>query len=111
MPIPHDDLGLLITLDIGLAILGLLLTFAGVWAILWQAQRTTRETREGMREIAQITREVAFMIRRQYADIDRDLQEIKDLLGFDCSTGAPTRRPCSPSQEGVCSLPKAMIRV
>jgi len=26
-------------------------------------------------------REVAFMIRRQYGDIDRDLQEIKELLG------------------------------
>ena len=31
--------------------------------------------------MATITREVAFMIRRQYGDIDRDLQEIKDLLG------------------------------
>ena len=77
---PNYDLGLLITLDIGLAILGLLLTFAGIWAIIWQLQRNARESREGMREISQITREVAFMIRRQYGDIDRDLQEIKDLL-------------------------------
>jgi len=79
--IPNYDLGLLITLDIGLAILGLLLTFAGIWAIIRQSINATRETREGMREIAQITREVAFMIRRQYGDIDRDLQEIKELLG------------------------------
>jgi hypothetical protein len=28
-----------------------------------------------------MTREVAFMIRRQYGDIDRDLQEIKELWG------------------------------
>ena len=70
---PNYDLGLLITLDIGLALLGLLLTFVGIWAILRQMGRNTRE-------LATITREVAFMIRRQYADIDRDLQEIKDLL-------------------------------
>ena len=79
--IPNYDLGLLITLDIGLALLGLLLTFAGIWAIIWQLQRNARESREGMREITQITREVAFMIRRQYGDIDRDLQEIKEMLG------------------------------
>ena len=70
---PNYDLGLLITLDSGLALLGLLLTFVGIWAILRQMGRNTRE-------LATITREVAFMIRRQYADIDRDLQEIKDLL-------------------------------
>ena len=68
--IPHYDLGLLITLDIGLAILGLLMTFAGIWAILRAVQN-----------IATMTHEVAFMIRRQYGDIDRDLQEIKELLG------------------------------
>ena len=56
---PNYDLGLLITLDIGLAILGLLLTFAGIWAIIWQLQRNARESREGIREITQITREVA----------------------------------------------------
>ena len=77
---PNYDLGLLITLDIGLALLGLLLTCVGIWAILRQMGRNTREITENTREIATITREVAFMIRRQYADIDRDLQEIKDLL-------------------------------
>jgi len=77
---PQYDIAMLITLDIGFAILGLLLTFAGIWAIIWQLQRNARESREGMREISQITREVTFMIRRQYGDIDRDLQEIKDLL-------------------------------
>ena len=77
---PQYDIAMLITLDIGFAILGLLLTFAGIWAIIWQLQCNARESREGMREISQITREVAFMIRRQYGDIDRDLQEIKDLL-------------------------------
>ncbi len=56
---PQYDTAMLITLDIGLAILGLIVAFAGIWAILYQTQRNTRE-------IATITREVAFMIRRQY---------------------------------------------
>ena len=55
---PNYDLGLLITLDIGLALLGLLLTCVGIWAILRQMGRNTRE-------LATITREVVFMIRRQ----------------------------------------------
>ena len=85
---PPYDIAMLMTLDMGLAILGLLLTFTGIWAILWQMGRNTRELAEGMRdisrevrEVGQMTREVAFMIRRQYGDIDRDLQEIKELLG------------------------------
>ena len=79
--IPTSDLGMLMTLDIGLAILGLLMTFICALAIVWQAQRNTREITAQTREIADIHREVAFMIRRQYGDIDRDLQEIKELLG------------------------------
>ena len=40
-----------------------------------------RDISRDVREVATMTREVAFMIRRQYGDIDRDLQEIKQLLG------------------------------
>jgi hypothetical protein len=43
--------------------------------------RQLREIHATGERIAGMTREVAFMIRRQYADIDRDLQEIKELLG------------------------------
>ena len=43
LAIPNYDLGLLITLDIGLAILGLLMTFVGIWAMIWQLQRNARE--------------------------------------------------------------------
>src|SRR2546423_15693542 len=77
----HYDLGLLITLAIGLAILGLLMTFAGIWAMIWQLQRNARESREGMREITQSTREVAFMIRTPYGAIDPGLQGITNLPG------------------------------
>ena len=65
-----DDVAKLLSLNIGITLSILLAVAAGVWAILHE-----------MRQIAQITREVAFMIRRQYGDIDRDLQEIKELLG------------------------------
>jgi hypothetical protein len=71
---PSYDLGLLIALCIGLVLIGLLVAVFGIWMIMRQAAQSTRE-------ISQIQREVAFMIRRQYGDIDRDLQEIKELLG------------------------------
>ena len=71
---PNYDLGLLIALCIGLVLIGLLVTVFGIWMIMRQSTQSTRE-------ISQIQREVAFMIRRQYGDIDRDLQEIKELLG------------------------------
>ena len=79
--IPNYDLGLLITLDIALTLIGFLVGCIAVWMILRQMAQNAQESREGTREIAQISREVAFMIRRQYGDIDRDLQEIKQLLG------------------------------
>jgi len=82
---PNYGLGLLITLNITLTLAGILLCFACAWAVIQLSSRSTRELsdsiREGIREIAQIQREVAFMIRRQYGDIDRDLQEIKEMLG------------------------------
>ena len=74
---PNYDLGLLITLNITLTLIGLSLAVIGVWAIM-------RELRNSTRELSQMQREVAFMIRRQYGDIDRDLQEIKELLGGQC---------------------------
>jgi hypothetical protein len=70
----HNELATLTVFGIGLTFAGILLCFACAWAIIRQSTRSTTE-------IAQITREVAFMIRRQYGDIDRDLQEIKELLG------------------------------
>lgn len=71
---PEHDLSLLITLNIGMTLSGILITAISCWAIIRQSIRSTRE-------IGTMQREVAFMIRRQYGDIDRDLQEIKELLG------------------------------
>jgi hypothetical protein len=71
---PQHDLGVLITLNVAITCMGILSTMIGLWAIVREMGRNTRE-------ITSMTREVAFMIRRQYGDIDRDLQEIKELLG------------------------------
>ena len=71
---PQHEISFLLTLDIGMALSGILITAISCWALMRQSIQSTRE-------ITQITREVAFMIRRQYGDIDRDLQEIKELLG------------------------------
>ena len=67
-------LGILITLDIFLALIGLI--FSGM--IYW---RSSYHLSEATQEIPSMQREGAFMIRRQYGDIDQDLQEIKELLG------------------------------
>ena len=77
----HNELGTLTVFGIGLTFAGIILCFSCAWAIIKQSINATREITGQTREIAQITREVAFMIRRQYGDIDRDLQEIKELLG------------------------------
>ena len=79
--IPNYDLGLLITLDIELAILGLLITFAGMWTILWQtgrnttylaeiAERTTRSTER----VAETAECIDARLRRQFPDIGEDLR-------------------------------------
>ena len=73
------DLAMLITFNIGLTFTGILLAIAGVWMIIRQSIRSTQETTQQTREIAEMHRKVAFMIRRQYGDIDRNLQEIKEL--------------------------------
>lgn len=71
---PEHELARLMPLNIGMTLSGIIITAISCWAIIRQSMQSTRE-------IATIQREVAFMIRRQYADIDRDLQEIKELLG------------------------------
>jgi len=82
---PEHELSFLVILGIGMTLSGILVTAISCCAIIRQSIRSTRELsheiRDGMQGLAEIQREVAFMIRRQYGDIDRDLQEIKELLG------------------------------
>ena len=63
---PNYDLELLITLHIGLTTMGFFGMLIGVWTITWHPTRVTRE-------ITAMTWKVAFMIRRQYRDIDQDV--------------------------------------
>jgi hypothetical protein len=78
---PEHALSLLVTLNSGLTMIGIVGTIIGVWAITRHLSLATRDISQEVREVAMMQREVAFMIRRQYPDIDRDLREIKDLLG------------------------------
>jgi hypothetical protein len=82
--IPNYDLGILITFNIGLTMIGILGAMIGVWAILRQnirmaeiVERTSRSTER----VAEIAERIDARLRRQYTDIDRDLQEIKEMLG------------------------------
>ena len=58
---PNYDLGILITLNIGLVLIGFLVGCIAVWMILKQGNQT-----------AQIAERIDARLRRQYADIDRE---------------------------------------
>ena len=68
--IPNYDLGLLMTLNISLVLIGFLVGCVAVWMMLRQGT-----------QVAQIAERIDIRLRRQYGDIDRDLQDIKELLG------------------------------
>jgi len=77
----------LITLNIGLTLVGILGTLAGLVALGFSLGRTLREISASLREVSADARQIAGILERidarlhrQYADIDRDLQEIRDLL-------------------------------
>ena len=78
---PEHDLSLLVVLAIAMILVGIFTTVIFAWIIVRQAGHNARDLSHDVQEVAQMHREVAFMIRRQYGDIDRDLQEIKELLG------------------------------
>jgi len=63
---PNYDLGLLITLDIGLALIGLCVAVFGTWII-------TRQVSASTTELARIAERIDARLRRQFPDIDSDL--------------------------------------
>jgi hypothetical protein len=71
------DLGILITLNIGLTLIGLFGAIIGVWGIMRQNIRS----QEIAERVAGMAERLDARLRRQYADIDRDLQDIKESLG------------------------------
>jgi hypothetical protein len=68
-----DPTHILITIDIAVGVLG----FVILGIIL---SRDLRTISRSMEEISHIQRALFLMLRRQYGDIERDLQEIRDLL-------------------------------
>ena len=68
-------------LGVGINVTALLGIMGGIIYLVMHFTRFARQMDANQREMATMVREVAFMIRRQYGDIDRDLQEIKALLG------------------------------
>ena len=64
---------MLITFNIALTFLSIFVAVFGLVIIVRQAANNARDLSHDVQEIAQMHREVAFMIRRQYGDIDQDL--------------------------------------
>jgi len=73
----QHDLGYLITLNIGFVLIGFFRGMIGIWAIMKQGNRTA----EIAERVADIAERLDARLRRQYADIDRELQNIKEILG------------------------------
>jgi hypothetical protein len=74
--IPNYDLGILITIDISLALIGLLGMMAGFWFM----SRDMRAITASSERVAGIAERLDARLRRQYADIDLELQDIKNAL-------------------------------
>jgi hypothetical protein len=77
---PNYDLGLLITLNIGLTLTGILAAMIGVWTILRQANANTtylaeivERTSRSNERVAEIAERIDARLRRQFPDIDNDL--------------------------------------
>jgi hypothetical protein len=71
---PNYDLGLLVTLNIGLTLTGILAAMIGVWAILRQANVNTTYLVDNTRRVAEIAERIDARLRRQFPDIDDDLR-------------------------------------
>ena len=74
---PNYDLGLLITIDISIGLLTVLAIMIGVWGIM----RQNLCSQEISERVAGIAERLDVRLRRQYADIDRELQDIREMLG------------------------------
>ena len=67
---PQYDLGILITVDICLALFGLLASMIFTWFLVRQNLRSQEITLD----VARIAQRIDARLRRQYPDIDQDLQ-------------------------------------
>ena len=75
--IPNYDLGILITINICIG----LITALGMMAGLWFMSRDMRAITASSERVAGIAERLDARLRRQYADIDRELQNINERSG------------------------------
>ena len=78
---PNYDLGLLITLNVGLTMIGILAAMIGVWAILKQANANTTYIVEIVERTTRSTERVAEIAERIDARLRRDFPDIGEELG------------------------------
>ena len=71
---PNYDLGILITLNIALTIIGILGTTAGLTMMGVMLGRQLREIQSTGTHVTQIAERIDARLRRQYPDIDQDLR-------------------------------------
>ncbi len=69
MSTPNYDLGILITLNLSLTLIGFLVGCVGVWAILRQGIRS----QQIMLEVARIAQRIDARLRRDFPNIGEDL--------------------------------------
>ena len=74
--IPNYDLGILITINICIG----LITALGMMAGLWFMSRDMRAITASSERVAGIAERLDARLRRQYVDIDRELQNINERL-------------------------------
>ena len=79
--IPNYDLGLLITFNIGLTMIGILAAMIGVWAIVKQANANTTYIVEIVERTTRSTERVAEIAERIDARLRRDFPDIGEELG------------------------------
>ena len=71
---PNYGLGLLITFNIGITFLSIFVAAFGLIITVRQASQNTAYLAENGRRIAEIAERIDARLRRQYPDIDQDLQ-------------------------------------
>ena len=71
--IPNYDLGILITVDISLALIGLFVAVVGIWIIIRQANANTAYLADSTRRVAEIAQRIDARLRRDFPDIGGEL--------------------------------------
>ena len=72
-----DDVARLLSLNTGLILAVIAIVAMSTWGIIREIKEISRSTER----IAGIAERLDARLRRQYADIDRELQDIKERLG------------------------------